>query len=242
MLTTLATLILTTTAQGAPETPNAAQIVGKMLAYYNDAQTMTGSIVMTQAVGNEKGTVTTQFQFERPSKVYIRQQKSTGDRRTWTVISDGKAFAYDPPELPFQQGKRLIEAVKVGELVQDFRQIYAATATGLGDRSTPLDIAFGRGEDLRFLRNQWRTVTYGGKMDYNGEAVHSIIGDWRQYGDAPVNGQYRMYVTDSGELKQFARSETIRPENGQPLNVLTTWDVKIQKNGRPDQALWQKAR
>lgn len=229
---------------------NPSQLISKMLAYYNDARTLVGSIVMTQKFGEQGGTITTQIQFEQPDKVYIRQQKSTGDRRVWQIVANGKAFAYDAPDLrTSEHSRRLVEAQvieqkrpngQVEELMRfSFRDVYGVGAPSLGDRSTPLDIAIGRNSDLRAIRDQWKTVAYRGTADYNGKTVHVVMGDWRPYGTADAEGQYRMYLTDAGELLQFARSETVNFE-GSPKSILTTWDVKLEKNGSPDPRLFSK--
>src|SRR5687768_12511542 len=114
MLTALAMIAM---AQESPQegqgSVNASMLVQKMIEYYNDAATMTGTIVMTAKVGDESLALTTNMQFERPSRIYVRQQKSIGDKRVWMIVSDGKSFAYDSPgtfawEPP---GKRLAEPV-----------------------------------------------------------------------------------------------------------------------------------
>ena len=126
-----------------------------------------------------------------------------------------------------------------GKATFTIRDVYAAASAGLGDRSMPLDIAISRNEDLRFLRDQWATVEYKGTTDYEGSPVHVIMGKWRPYGNALTSADYRMFITDGGELKQFARSEILSNEGGQTLPVFTTWDVKLVKNGKPDAKLFK---
>lgn len=246
MLTALAMIAM---AQESPQvgqgSVNASLLVQKMIMYYNDAATMTGTIVMTTKVGDESGSITTTMQFESPSRLYIRQQKSTGDKRVWLVVSDGKRFAYDSPGVSAWEdpGKRLLEPVAYPNMVFKVRDIYAATAKSLGDRSTPLDIAIGRTEDLKYVRAQWETVEYKGKSTHLGQEVNVVMGKWRPYGDAATQGQYRMLISPAGELKEFARSESIRPAGSeQLLNVVVTWTVNLKKDGRPDPNLWATVR
>lgn len=245
LLTALSTLTMAFQAAGNPaQTVNPGELVSRMLAYYNDAETLTGTIVMLVKDNAGSVAVTTQIQYEKPNKLYIKQQKSTGDRRTWLVVSNGKHFSYNVPQNLENDNpnRRLVEAVKVGDVTLTLRDIYAASAHGLADRSAALDIAISRTEDLRFLRDQWRTVEYKGQIEYDGVQVHVVSGQWRAYGTAPVQGQYRMYITDSGELRQFARSETMGDGTGVAIPLLSTWDVKLVKNGKPDEKLFEKVR
>lgn len=246
MLTALALIaIAQETPQEGQGSVNASMLVQKMIEYYNDADTMTGTILMTTKVADQSLSISTTMQFEKPSRIYIRQQKSIGDKRVWMIVSDGKKFAYDAPGLAAWEdpNKRLIEPVTFQGIVQKFRDIYAAGSSGLGDRSTPLDIAIGRTEDLKYLRDQWKSVIYRGKSTHLGQEVNVVMGEWRPYGNAEVTGQYRMLITPGGELKEFARSEKIQPQGApQAFDVVTTWTVNLKKNDRPDPNLWATVR
>jgi len=216
---------------------DAPALVGKMLAYYNDAKSITGRISLTQSANGVSGTVETFLQFELPAKLYIRQQKSIADHKVYLVVSNGKTFGYDSP---IGDGKRLFEKVSPApEFSLNVRQIYAAVTAGLADRCMPLDVAIGRTEDLVFLRNQWLSVRYQGTTQFGSEEVHVVNGEWRPYGTAKPEGEYRMYITDEGELRQFALSQTVQPAGAaQPISTLSVWNVKLTKNGKPDPALW----
>jgi hypothetical protein len=246
MLTAFVALALATPALPQDQGFDGPALISKMLAYYSSAKTMTGTITQTVKVGNasEVALVTT-LQFEKPSKLYLRQQKKAGNRRVWLTVSNGKEFSYNPPSLGLSiddPNRRLLEPVVENNVTKYVKDIYVAAASGLGDRSAPLDIAIGRNEDLRFLRDQWQTVEYKGTTDYEDLQVHVILGQWRQYGNVPASGQYRMFITDGGELKQFARSETLQNDAGQTMPVFTTWDVKLVKNGKVDPALFAKVK
>ena len=246
MLTALAMIaIAQETPQEGQGSVNASLLVQKMIEYYNDADTMTGTILMTTKVADQSLSISTTMQFEKPSRVYVRQQKSLGDKRVWMIVSNGKDFAYDSPGTFAWEpaGKRLAEPVTYLGVKKSFREIYAVGATGLGDRSTPLDIAIGRTEDLKYLRDQWKSVTFKGKSTHLGQEVNVVMGEWRPYGNAEVTGQYRMLITPGGELKEFARSEKIQPQGApQAFDVVTTWTVNLKKNDRPDPNLWATVR
>jgi hypothetical protein len=190
----------------------ASQLVSKMLKYYYDANSLTGTITLTASDGQGQAQMTTYVQFEKPSKLFIRQVKGGNHPMQWLVTSDGKLFSYDAPESSLgsqpstqigtlgARGRRLTERVRQmlpdqfvtdasGRQVAkwgdfDVRQIYAVAAPSMGDRSAPLDIAIGRIEDLSHDKLTWMTVESNGKATVNGVEGTVIVGKWRPYGDA----------------------------------------------------------
>src|SRR4051812_37388578 len=100
MITTLAVslvLLGNAPARPHPQTP-ASQLVSKMLRYYADAQSMTGTITYTATDGGGKVQMVTYLQYEKPSKLFIKQVKGGSQPMQWLVTSDGKLFSYDSPE------------------------------------------------------------------------------------------------------------------------------------------------
>lgn len=217
-----------------------AQIVSQMISKYSQAKSLTGKIVLTQTALNQSGQVTTDVQFELPSKLYIRQRKSTGPD-TAIVTSDGKRFTYLAPRRPGEvEGTRVIEAVQFQGKILTVRDIYSASVLSLFDRNAPLDIAIGRREDLEFLRHQWASLEYKGTTKRGNETVHVVMGSWREYGAVPVTGQFRLMVTQDFELREYTVSETVQPNGAQrPTNVLSTWTVDLQIDAKPDPNLFQ---
>ncbi len=239
----LALSVVSQAASPGSRAPNSAQLISAMLAKYAAARSLTGTITLTQSAMDHAGQLRTTLQFELPSKLYLRQDLATGQGRTWLVTSDGKYFSYDVPKLPWQdRGTRLVEPVVYRGRTQSVREIYAASALSLGDRSAPLDIAIGRNEDLRYLKNQWASLRYQGRTKLRDEDVHVIMGDWREYGDAPASGQFRMMLSESGDLRQYALSENFAlPTVGQK-NVVSIWDVRLEVDAKPDPNLFKLVR
>jgi ribosomal protein L35AE/L33A len=222
---------------------SAAAIVTKMLARYAGAKTMTGKITLTQGAMGQSGQVHTEFQFELPAKLYIRQVKSTGQGASCLITSDGKYFSYPSPKLTWQDpGTRLVEAVKVRDKQLTVNEIYAAVGLSLVDRNPALDIAIGRKEDLEFLRNQWAGIEYRGTVREGDEDLHVVIGGYREYGTAPVTGQFRMKIGPEGDLREYALSESLKLGDLGVQTVLSTWAVRIEVDGKPDQALFKLVR
>ncbi len=75
---------------GAIQEPTPSAKIGAMLAKYNSARTLTGTIIKTEGNSQESGRLLTEVQYERPAKLYIRQIRETVSGGVWTVTSDGK--------------------------------------------------------------------------------------------------------------------------------------------------------
>ncbi|MBI3721977.1 MAG: hypothetical protein HY248_05430, partial [Fimbriimonas ginsengisoli] len=184
-------------------------------------------------------------QFKKPSLVFIRQAYDSGEGRSWLVVSDGRRFSYPvPPNLPLTAEERLVEAVTQNGVVNTCQDIYAASSASLKDRSAPLDIAFGRLTDLRFLRNQWVTLRWLGQQSYRDRTVDAIGGDWREYGRAPASGTYRMLISKDSDLVLYelaGREAVGDPARGilVPLLVTSTWEVDLHPNAETDDSLFK---
>jgi hypothetical protein len=201
-----------------------------------------GTISLTQTAGGEKGRIDTQIQYERPAKLYLKQQMLTASGSIWLVTSDGKYFSYNKPRdtntISINAGNRLIESIINKEGKLDLGGIYAASAKSLGDRSTPLDIAIARKEDLSFLRQQWATIKLAGSVNIDGVTCWKIVGDWREYGEAMVSGVYTIVISESGDLKMFCINESLAI-NGQAVPLESRWDVNLTVGATPNQDLFK---
>src|SRR3978361_180706 len=98
MLTIACLLVSLYNRQETP-LPPANELVGKMLARYYSAQTVTGLIRLTAAVPSGSASIDTQLQIERPGKLYIFQAKDNGQKRQWVVTCDGTGITYEPPRV-----------------------------------------------------------------------------------------------------------------------------------------------
>lgn len=229
--------------QTPTEPVSATQLVSNMLAYYSAAKTLTGTIDYTASDGAGQAGVRTTIQFEKPSKLYIRQDKVGGQTPgSWLVTSDGQHFSYDPPQhLIETRNPRLVESVKTltGQVL-DIQGIYAVVAFGsLGDRSIPLDIAISRREDLAHDVLQWATVVDNGKRTLGDVETRSIIGVWKPFGDAPAEGNFELNITADGQLKRYAQQHSFRLPSGSVVNLTEVWNVNLKVDGKPDPTLFK---
>lgn len=226
--------------------PSASALVTKVLAYYSGAQSLAGTIRFTQTAQSKAVVIDTVLQFERPSKLYIRQELTAFEKMVWLVVSDGTNFSYNTPDnLPGATNlPRLVEQVAQNGLTLDVPKIYKAAASSIGDRSAALDIAIGHPEDLKSLTYQWATLEARGRVQIGGEELELVTGKWRPYGTAPASGQFEMYMALSGELRRYTVVENVSPEgaNGAVFEIRSVWDVNIKIGAKPDPALFRITR
>lgn len=246
------------------QTDNPAQVISKMFAYYYGASSMSGKIKMTQSILNRVAVIDTTFQFEAPAKIYISQiMTAPFGSEKWLVTGDGVGFSYTPPRFASdtRAQNRLYEPVQYvpapprnkNEAPQptppplDFRQIYGIVGKSIGDRTLPLDVAFGKNEDLAFLKKQIVTMNHGNPDTAGGVQCSVVTGKWRdiQMVDAAGNivqndnGTYTLWITGDGQLKKFQRREMIdiRDQNVRG-EVVSTWEVDIKKGAIIDPKLF----
>lgn len=218
-----------------------AKVVSKMLAYYHGAKSLKGTITMTQTLLGQSTSYVTEVQFELPSKFYLKQtHKQTN--KSYFVTSDGSTFSYDFPSNLQKLGsdQRLIESVVQGTKRLTVADIYHAASQSIRDRPAALDIAIGDIEDLRYLRNQWATVTYKGKQKLGEEDVFVITGQWREYpGIDPRSSTYTMGISQDYQLRRYVIRDNLVVPNRGPQEVTTVWDVDLKRDGKPDPNLFK---
>jgi hypothetical protein len=233
------------------QAPTAKQLIEKMLLRYHGAQTLTGTVKLTVSTSAGSASMETAMQYERPSKLYLLQQKTSANPdpdqpARWLVTSDGKMFSYQIPNDRYHTapGLRLVEPVENPrvKVKHDIASIYAASSKSIGDRSMPLDIAIAAPDDLRYRRAQWATYVVNGEKEIAGKKAYLVGGDFRQYAGAPVSGRYQMAITDTGDILQYGEETNISVGEGaqaQTIKVSSQWDVNLNVNGKVDPALFK---
>ncbi|MBS1705752.1 MAG: hypothetical protein JST40_07755 [Armatimonadetes bacterium] len=232
---TLAGLMLAQEQPAGEPKISAGQAISKMIALYHEKKSMAGTIILRQTFGNVAVEVETRFQYERPSKLYIRQVKRASDPDQALVTSDGVRFTYDAPKATAAEGRRLTETVKQGIDVLDYQRIYAAASACLIDRSAPLDLAISRLEDLKYLRNQWASIDNMVER----ESGYIINGKWRAYGNASVSGSYQIGLSKDFELTQYQIVEPMTFPNQPTQNMVSEWKVNIKPDAAVDASLFR---
>lgn len=170
---------------------------------------------------------------------------------TWLVTSDGVTYSYDYPNgNPRKYAKgRLMEAVKPNpdEPALTFRDIYRNTSLSIGEQTVPEDLAIAGSIELGVIRDQIASVAFAGTDSLGGTKVNVVSGDYRDSLKAPASGTFKMWITEDGQLKRYERQETVSVtlQDGQklpPSVVESVWDVNLQVNAKPDQALFKVVR
>lgn len=247
MLTALiaaAVVVQGSQAQAAPG-PKPAELISKMLARYAEAKSLTGKIEYSQTAGQTSVKGQTELQYLRPDKLYVQQVfNSWRGKETYRIVSDGKRFVYNLPERLREPGHydELTERVQQQGRNLEVRDMYGIGASGLFDKSVPLDIAIGRIDDLKIFRAQLATVNYLGQEKIDGQEAFLIGGEWKQYAEAAVSGSYKMAITDGGDLLAYSIKETVAQADAKlpPTDVVTSWKVMLTVNGNPDERLFKR--
>ncbi|MBS1714667.1 MAG: DUF2092 domain-containing protein [Armatimonadetes bacterium] len=232
---TLAALLLVTAPQDA--LPKAGETVSKMIAKYHDAKTLKGDIVTTIRLGDQSVQISTSLQAQRPDKLYIRQ--SVGEQ-VYVLTCDGKNFSYNKPvsTLVAKSDLRLMEPFVAGMGLGD---VYRAAAESLAERSAPLDLAISDMRDLKRLREQWVGLDLTGEVDWNGEKVYRITGQWRLTTTSPVTANLGLYVTKDGELRRFVLDQlpnVLQDDKSGTVKVSRDYDVHISVDTTVDPKLF----
>lgn len=196
--------MLTSIAAILAPADTAVELVSKMIKRYSDAQTLSGNIKTTVTIGNQRIIVTSNVQIERPLKMHLFQ-KVEGQTDSFLVVSDGKKFSYPKPmggpSSDRDPNGRLVEPIFEGTKLGD---VYRAIAGSVAERSAILDLLVSDTRDLMLLRDQWSTLSDGGKVDLSGTPCRIVKGDWRLNKISETSGEYSMWITEQGELKKYS--------------------------------------
>ncbi|MDR3688474.1 MAG: hypothetical protein P4L46_03785 [Fimbriimonas sp.] len=224
----------------APAKESASQILTKAFGHYASAQTAAGTIKMTQTALGVSLSIETDLQFDRPSKLFLRQSRTGARPHQWLVTSDGVRFSYDRPE--GELGKdRYVEFVTQGGITQKISDYYIAAAKSLGEQSAMLDVALSEPGRLRRLKSQWASLAYQGRVNIDGQLVHKITGLYREDGSAAASGRFEIYVTEDGDFVRYvvAQRFVFPSKSKDPIDVNTQWDSTIKVGAKTDPSLYQ---
>ncbi len=224
---------------GTPKT-SASQVLSKVLTHYAEAQSVSGSIKMTQSAQGVTINIVSDLQYERPSKIYLRQERLGSKAATWLLTSDGKIFSYDNPER-ILGGPRHRELVSQNGNDQKISDLYMAAEFSLGDLNPILDIAISHPSRLKRLKSQWATLKYQGQVKIGDVQVQKIAGDYREDATKAAAGTFEIYVNDAGDVVRYVTTQRfIFPSvSKEPVEVVTTWDSTVKVSGTINPALFK---
>jgi hypothetical protein len=230
--------------QSSTTPPKPSELISKALAKFAAAQTIVGTIRLTQAAAGQSGTIETTLQIQRPDKLFLRQVQKKTPPRVWLVTCDGRGFTYDAPvEVEGAKPLRLFESMNKETGRMTVQDVYRATVASIGDRSAPLDIAVGHKEDLRFVAGQWATLQLAGQAEVRGVACTKIHGLWREFPGGPAVGKFELFLDEQHLIRRYAIEQTLRLQPNQPpLQVVSVWDVDLQLDVPVDPGLFRLVR
>jgi hypothetical protein len=237
----VAFFVLLPAAQAAPVVaePSAGPLISKMFLRYATAKSLAGGIEMNQTADGHTVNIRTEVQYQEPSKVFIRQTRTSSQPRAWLVTSDGVHFSYDRPQGVLGLKNRFMDLVDSRQGPMSVRDIYLAVSLSLGDKSAPLDIAFGRTDDLRVIKALWGNLTIAGQTDFKGKKVNLIHGGFRESFGGPLIGSLELLISDEGDLLRMKTVQTLVYGNvTQPITVGTLWDVNLVVDGPVNDTLF----
>lgn len=219
--------------------PTAGPLISKMLARYAAAQTLSGQIATVQTASDRSIHTTTVFQSEQPSKFYFSQTMDGDDGGKWLLTSDGVRFSYNRPHGTFGPD-RYVEDVMKPAGATTVKEMYAVAGSVIGEKSPPLDIAFGRLDDLKRLKAIWGPMQIAGRTKFNGIDANVVRGGFRVAFNGPLVGEVEMVVTDDGDLLRYTTQQKVAASTKPSVvvNVVTDWQCNIKVNGPVDESLF----
>jgi hypothetical protein len=159
------------------------------------------------------------------------------------VTSDGVNVSYDRPEGVMGSKRRLVDPVNAPSGPMDVKDIYLAVSLSLGSKPAPLDIAFGRTEDLRVIKALWGNLSIAGKTDYKDRKLNVVRGSFRESYGGPFAGSLELLISDDGDLVRLKTAQTVMAATiNQPIAVSTTYDCALVVNGEVNAALFNVVR
>ncbi len=251
MISILAAALILFQAQAPTQTPPQAQptdsasLISKMLARYAGASQLSGQLRFTQSAGGKQVVVDTWIQYDRPSKIYLKQVRHSSDPGTFLVTSDGKLFSYDgPPDLAVKP-PRLVEAVKAHGKEQTIAEIYHVAGDSLGEQGSPaLAIVIGFLPDLKAIRGTWASIETGVPAQVRGVDVTAIKGAYRDSSTQPVSGRYEIDIDKDANLIRYVTEQSFSVPNNpdQSVRVDSVWDVDLKVGSLADPTLFKVIR
>jgi len=221
---------------------SASELISRMLARYDGAQCVVGTIAMSQEAKGAVVTTETDLQYQRPNKIYLRQEEHSSQGRSFLLTSDGKTFSYDsPPDYPGRH-KRFEEFTYNQYKQLDLGEMYTATLNSIVDPNHLLNIAIGRKGDLERFAAQLSDYRLVASQKVGDEMIYEIIGKYALFPNSAPSADFDMYITSAGDFRKFSIRQLYgvpkHPEMA-PIPVTTTWVSTLQINGKPNDSLFK---
>lgn len=210
----ISTVLVFVAVQSAKPEITAAKAISNMFQRYHSAQTLSGTIKSEVSDGAGKITFTTQVAYERPSKIFVTQDRKGRNGLELMLVSDGERFAYDPPRTTPVQPKpfeRLYEPVLVRNVSgsnwsHKIGDIYAVGHSSL-EYCVSLDLVIAHDVHLLEFKNQLAKFELAGIEEFYGQKAYKIVGDWRASKNVDPSARVTIYIGMEFDLLGFSLKE-----------------------------------
>lgn len=234
ILATLASVsAVATSAQQQPVPQSSAEMISRVLAtYYNNVQGA-GKIDLEVTAGGQTLKVTTDYQFQRPNKFYLKQQMHKAGAKPLMVICDGTAFAYPVANHSLESNKwsYVFEPLRQRDTrLRTIDEVYAAGAVGLQDRSLVLDLVVARRSDIVFISKSLFDYKYHGRHKVNGQDTYLVSGQFKSNLVEKSRGAFKMYISDDFKLVRYVTQESVEVQNGKSVTTQMAWNLTSSVN------------
>lgn len=252
--------------QDAPQTVDASKLFSKMLARYNAAQSVSGTITFTQTADvrgvPRKLTIETKIQGQKPNKLYLWQTPSTSVGTSGVLpffaISDGKQVCYTAPP-QWAGNKKIYEPAG-----KDFDTLLASFSLLMIDRGFPEALAAYSNNEIKDTVYRLRDLKDEGAATIEGRSARKIrstyiisdgvikspdvIAKIKTQNVPPSLTVCYFYITNEGDLLAINREEMVgggplRDQTGRPVQqesfkVSSQWIVDLKIDQPVDASLF----
>ena len=206
--------------------------MSQMLSHYASAQSVVGTIKMTQSAQGISLHIITELQYDRPSMVYIHQVRDGSRAKMWTVTSNGSVWSYDRPDNQdaHMGPNRHVEYVTQNNITMKLSDFFGAASHSLGDMNPMLISAMSNPDWMRRLTGQWATLVDKGPTTINGQQVEEVGGKYRDGIGHSQSGEFEAYVTNAGDLVKYVLYQrmAISGVSKQAVDITTVWESNLQ--------------
>ena len=228
------------------EKPVPGKLITKMFARYANATTVIGTIAMTQTANGVSVHTRSELQFDRPSKLYLRQVRDGALAGQWLVTSDGSYWSYDRPDTvdPHLMPPREVELVSQNHKTQTVPDLIDAASHSLGDLNAIIISAVSSKTRLKAMISQWSDLTYQGEATVGNQNLHRIVGAYHNIPSAPQSGDIELLINNEGDFVRYKVHQRLSfPKvSAETVEVTTIWESDLKVGGPTNSALYKVVR
>lgn len=232
------TLAITLISLKTFNTPQSAEELGinqlkSTISAYKDKLSVAGKILWSVEGGQDKGKVSTVFQYVRPNRAYVRQNQGFGSKKESLLVCDGKlvVFTQNSALAQMNDTKYVFEPVKNPRTKKllELESIYTIGQVGFLDRNIALDIIFDRDDNFIHLNGILADVKKEESKMVNGKNCSIVTARMRVNYNAEANIPIQFAFDEKNLLVQIQTKESFNVGN-KTESFMMTWDIETRVN------------